>query len=203
MIINYVVEGRSDIGFAQKLIAHCGHTVGKEIAKRGVANLMADAPKYREAARNSLKYSNDTGWLVICDSDGKCPVEIRDRLDPDSQSPENFSARVAVTMSESWALADRNAASEYFHIPQSKLPRIPDDVLDSKRLLLHLVKAHASKPFAADLVAGKSDMGPLFAPHMIAYAQDHWDIEAAQENSPSLRRAISAVRGMGLPGSSR
>ena len=45
---------------------------------------MADAPKYREAARSSPKYSNDMGWLVICDSDGKCPVEIREKLDPDS-----------------------------------------------------------------------------------------------------------------------
>ncbi|WP_197429505.1 hypothetical protein, partial [Corynebacterium sp. CMW7794] len=73
MLINYVVEGNSDKGAVLALLKATGHQPAYSFVKRGYAQLDKHTPGYARAA----ELDPSTGWLVLRDSDGACPVELR------------------------------------------------------------------------------------------------------------------------------
>lgn len=194
MLVNYVVEGSSDTGFAQRIIIDSGNELGREIVKRGCTKQDAKISGYKKAAR----IGPTVAWLVLRDSDGKCPVELRAEKDDPAQPVPNFVYRVVHTMTESWLLADPHNASEYFHIPESKIGHDPEHLDHPKRHLLRLCREHSPRDIREDMVADTEPlaMGPLFTERLKEFALRHWDIDVARKNSPSLDSAIRRLQVM-------
>lgn len=190
MVINYVVEGASDFGVAETLITAAGHEIGQSVEKRAKSKLDPDIPKYLQAAT----YGPGLGWLILRDSDNECPVELRRLLEgvrlAGSTAPDNFLLRIVHTMSEGWFLADTRNASAFFRIPENKLPQLPEEVADPKRLLLNLSLSHSPPAFRKRFVRTDGSPGPEFTSIMNEFARNSWDIHRAADKSPSLDRAI-------------
>ncbi|MCQ9341523.1 DUF4276 family protein [Corynebacterium phoceense] len=186
MLINYVVEGNSDKGAVLALLKATGHQPAHSFVKRGYAQLDKHTPGYARAA----ELDPSTGWLVLRDSDGACPVELRARLS--TPTVPSFFYRVACTMTKAWLLGDADGISEYFSIPRRAIPREPEALVHAKRTLLSLVHEYAPRELKEEFVSTLGTqvrMGPLFADHLTEFGRDHWDIDAARQHCPSLQRA--------------
>lgn len=184
-MINAAVEGESDRGAVEALIIAAGHDVGKVIPARGKSRLDPKIPKYSDAARL-------TNWLVLRDSDGACPVELKSELSP-PQNPR-FVLRIAHSMVEAWFLADAGGFAEYFHVSAGKIPRAPEELRHAKTSLLSLCARSRSRMIREDLVAKDGKEGPLYVARLNEFARERWDVAAAAERSPSLARAIASLR---------
>lgn len=185
--INAIVEGESDVPFVQRIIAAAGHDVGRVVVKGGSARLDAAIPRYATAARYGV-------YLVLRDSDGQCPVELRARLLADARDiPDSFILRIAHSMIESWALADPAAVASYFRIRRSSIPADPEQVADPKRLLLQLCMQSRSTAIRSAMVRSEGRIGTGYVQHMQDFALNAWDPLRAAERSDSLRRALERL----------
>lgn len=186
-----VVEGDSDTGAATRVVQAAGHVLtGEPYVKRGKSNLDAALPKYARAAVREP-------WVVFRDSDNKCPVELRQQLMASIRDvPPMFSLRIAHTMTEAWFMADRDGCADYFGLSASKLPSEPEDVGHAKLALLQLCAKSRKRTIREGMLREGGLQGPLFVYHLNDFAINHWNIEAAAESSPSLSRAIAALRAM-------
>ncbi|WP_288832551.1 hypothetical protein [uncultured Corynebacterium sp.] len=187
--INYALEGRADVGFAQVLIRETGHTPYLQFVKRGVTNLDNKIPDYRKAA----ELDSSVGWLVLRDGDGNCPVDLRRRFD-DGDRVATFALRVANTMAEAWLFADKEAAADYFRIAGKKIPSDPESLAHPKRHLLQLCASHSPTEIRNDMVSRGGNMGPLFADRLNEFSVSHWRLDVAERYSESLRRAADHLR---------
>ncbi|MDO5512146.1 hypothetical protein [Corynebacterium sp.] len=192
MVINAVVEGASDLGVAHALIIASGHEVGAGYAKRGKSRLDPDIAKYARAAR----YEHGRAWLVLRDSDGACPVQLRRSLlsSFSEPAPESFLLRIVHTMSEGWFLGDPDGVAAYFRVPRAKLPVAPEDVEDPKRFLLQLSLQHSPRAFQKQFVREDVSPGPEFTTLINDFARHHWDIVGAAKKVPSLQRALDRLQ---------
>ncbi|AXA95950.1 hypothetical protein [Microbacterium sp. PM5] len=191
MIVNIVVEGRSDEGAAGRLIEHAGHTVGRIIDKRGKTNLDPDIAKYNIAAHHGA-------WAVFRDTDSACPVELRQRLTAGIETyAPNFRLRLAHSMTEAWLLADVSSFSSFFHVSAARITRDPDDLPHAKREVLRLCANSRSREIRRSMVAEDGDTGPLYVNMINEFARSHWNIDEASQLSPSLRRALASLRTIG------
>lgn len=184
--MDVVVEGGSDEATARRVVEAAGHTVHSLRIVRGTGNLDRKIPNYVKAARRSP-------WVVFRDSDNACPVELRQRLMEGIPTNEMFALRIAHTMTEAWLLADRQGFAKYFKVSVDRIPTAPDAEAHAKRTLLALCLKSRSRDIREEVAFDETHPGPLFTDHLNEFAASYWDINAAAENSPSLRRAISAL----------
>lgn len=188
-MINAAVEGESDRGAVEALIRHAGHDVGKIVAAGGKTRLDPKIPKYVQAARA-------TSWLVLRDSDGTCPVQLKgELLSSEGDSNPRFALRIAHSMVEAWFLADQEGFAEYFHVSRGRIPPDPEALDHAKRTLLNLCRRSTSRSIVKDVVAGDHP-GPLYVARMNEFARSRWEVAAASDRSPSLARAIRALRSL-------
>lgn len=163
------------------------------IEKGGVTRLVADLPRLSQAARHGLPV------LCIADSDRDCPVEWMKRWLVVRDRHERFLLRLAVTEAESWLLADHAAMKARFRTPLHQLPQAPDDLVDPKAALLHLVQRHAPAAIRREMVsldrAGQPLRASGYAVHLKEFTASAWQPERAAGRSPSLRRALNRLRG--------
>lgn len=193
-MINVVVEGESDKEAAAAVVVAAGRTVARTHVARGKGKLDQNLRKYNAAARHQ-------SWVVFRDSDSCCPVELRERLLRLTPEPNpRLSLRIAHTMTEAWLLADRRAFCEFFSVNAAKIPRSPEELNHAKRSLLDLCAKSTSRTARQDMVTTEGETGPLYVLRINEFARDHWDVHAAAQASPSLRRAVAAIRN--LPSSS-
>lgn len=187
-----VVEGRSDEGAARALLRFTGHEVHRILTKNGKAALDRDLPKYHRAARR------DT-WLVLRDSDGRCPVELVADLTKRVGVPSpDLHLRIAHSMTEAWLLADRVGFATYFRVPESRIPMDPEAAPRAKDTVLNLCASSRSRDIRRRMTTGRSgETGPDYVATLNDYATTSWNVAAAAEQSPSLRRAVERLRAMG------
>jgi hypothetical protein len=191
VIINIAVEGASDVGAASSILRFAGHEVGRVIDKRGKANVDRDLAKYVQAARH-------TPWVVFRDTDAVCPVALSQRLlTQEGIGPSRFQLRLAHSMTEAWLLADRRGFAAHFQVRRERVPVDPEGVVHAKREVLRLCADSRSRNVREAMVTQEGEVGPLYVSTIDAFAREHWDVGAAAESSPSLRRAIDRIRLMG------
>lgn len=193
MKINLVVEGRSDIEAASAIVRAAGHSVGDAIPKIGVNRLDKDLRKYAEAARWSEPHE---AWIVFRDTDGKCPVELRNRLLNGVVVPARFQLRLARTMTEAWLLGDRPGIASFLRVPEKLVPRTPERLSHAKRTLLQIASKSSNRQIRNGMVAGKLEPGPRYVEIVNEFARDHWDTELAAQSCGSLQRAINRITDM-------
>lgn len=187
-MINVAVEGESDRGAASTVVTAAGRAVALMRISHGKTKLDVKIPKYHQAARQ-------TPWVVFRDSDGVCPVQLRDRLTASiSSSNPKFALRIVHSMTEAWLLADRDGFARFFRVRPADVPTQPETLSHAKQSLLRVCATSSSRAIRKDVVAPDGQTGPLYVPRINEFAQTHWDVAAAAENSPSLARAIRAIR---------
>lgn len=187
-MIGVVVEGESDRAAATAVVAAAGHSVAHVRVSGGKTKLDPKIPKYHTAARRMP-------WVVFRDSDGQCPVELRDLLTAGiSMLNTRFSLRIAHSMTEAWLLADRDGFARFFHVRLARIPTDPENLAHAKRSLLRLCAESSSRLMRRDVVTPDGQTGPLYVARINEFAENHWDAVAAAESSASLAKAIRAIR---------
>lgn len=192
MIVNLVVEGQSDTEAAKAVVRAAGHTTGKVIPKGGQTRLDPDIGKYNEAAQWQP-------WVVIRDTDGKCPVTLYGDLVAGGAGVlgEKFQLRLAHSMTEAWLLADRRGFASFFGISESTIIRDPESLAHPKQEVLRLCSGSNKRDIRRGMVASDGDTGPEYVAMLNRFAKAHWNVEAAVQSSDSLRRAVERIRAMG------
>ena len=141
--------------------------------------------------------------LADLDSPIDCPPALVRELSGGLPLAPSMLIRIAVLEIESWVLADREGLSEWLEVPISVIPRNPETLEDSKRILVHLALRSPNRSLreaiAPERVIGTHRTGPGYNETVGDFVNNHWNPEVARRNSPSLDRAISRIAGLASP----
>ncbi|MCP1503099.1 hypothetical protein J2Y89_001843 [Curtobacterium herbarum] len=191
-MINVVVEGASDQGMARALVEAAGGQVAKIVVKSGKTQLDPLIGNYNRAAIYSA-------WLILRDSDTKCPVALRRSLLNPAEQNANLELRIVHPMSEAWLMADAEGFAEFFGVNAADLPRDVEGLQNAKQALLHLCEKSRSRSLRNGLIAKSGHPGPLYTSILNEFAGTVWSATRAAQSSPSLRRAMEAVARLTSP----
>lgn len=196
MIVNYVVEGESDRYVGERLLQQAGLDAGHCVVKKGTANLDPDVGKFNEAAKKSGR------WLVLRDTDGKCPVELRNRLLSNvAMIQRGFMLRLAHVEVESWLMADISAFARYFGVSQDILHLDPESFQDPKERILAICKRSRLRAIREEVVEhgpdGQLRTGPLYVQHIQDFSREEWTPSEGSAHSQSLERALTRLKAWG------
>ncbi len=193
--MHLLLEGRLEEFVADKLLTYCGHTKGIVYGRRGVTYIRERAACFHHLALGG------TGVLVLTDfrdAEAPCPkkalYEYLLRIHP-SPSP-HFLCRFAVFELEGWLLADRKSLAAFLKISPAAVPLAPDTEKYPKNCLIGLARRSRSSQIRDGLVPEKghySKTAPLYLATMAEFVVNHWNIEAAAQNSPSLSRCVERL----------
>ena len=176
--VSTVFEGTSDQEMVKKIISHSGLLIQQALPKNGSGNVDKLVPKL-------AKTGAWNPWIVFRDSD-----KLYKKLTSSTPPNPAFVLRIVHPMSEGWLMADAQSFSQYFKVPVSKIPVDTEALTHAKRHLLSLCLKSRSGNIRNDVVRSDGTTGPLYASRINDFAEKHWDVRTAAENSPSLRRAL-------------
>jgi hypothetical protein len=186
-VINIAVEGASDLEVARAVVSHAGHEVRLVRVAGGKTKLDPLIPKYNDA-------SAQFPWIVFRDSDGQCPVALRDKLTKSIATLHpQFCLRTAHSMSEAWLLADRDGFAEFFKVSRNRVPPDPEALPHAKHVLLGLCGQSRSRAIKHDVTATAGQTGPLYVARLNEFASTTWNVADAASVSSSLRRAVAHI----------
>ena len=189
-----LLEGDGDVPIARRLLESVGLDIGTVYGLNGKNRVDAQIAAYNSAARFAK-------WLVLRDlnGDASCaPLLVRDLL---PQPSRGMCFRIAVRAVEAWLLADRQRIAAFLRVPVARVPRSPDQLRDPKTAVVNLARRSRRKAIQADMVPARglsSKVGAGYTARLIEYASDHWRPIVAADASPSLNRALAAMRGWAL-----
>ena len=136
--------------------------------------------------------------LVLTDLDevACAPSLIREWSGGALEIPKRLLFHVAVKEIESWVLADRAAFARYLGIPIKNFTMQPDQLRDPKNSLLNVIRKKGKKKWLKEMLPqrGSAAIGPLYNEKLCKFIRVYWDPARAGRNSPSLHRAIEAMR---------
>lgn len=187
----YAVEGGTDVAVAEKLIVHVGRRPRQVSAAGGSGAIDAKLKRWCQP-------SNHAPMLILRDWDlvdgVPCPPALLDKVAPHATRPANVSIRIVVRSMESWLMADTWAARKFFRT--SRLPTDPELITTPKLSLVEACRSSSLRRVRVGMVPRPGSggaTGPDFALLVGEYAREYWDPVRAQENAPSLRRAIARM----------
>ena len=191
MIVGYGVEGLTDAPIAEKLIRLIGRQPRPLSDSGGSGTLDQKILKWNSA---SLRIP----ILVLRDWDERDQVECAPALVQQvlggALKSNQLVVRIPVRSIESWLLADEVAFKSFFGT--TGLPGQPDQEPNPKHAVVAACR-RSRKPAIKKAVvpsdgSGRA-VGPLYVGTIIEFAASHWDARRAEENSPSLQRAINRL----------
>ena len=186
------VEGDTDIPVAERLIRHVGLEPLPAITARSAAKL---DQRVRELNRSGRALN----WLVLRDLDAvTCPPELIDKLLAGMALAERVCVRVPVRETESWLLADVEGFAAAFSVRASRMVANPDDLSDPKRHVVEVCRHSQSRAVRNTVPPRRGSgraVGAEYASRISEFARRSWNVENAAERSPSLARALTALRG--------
>jgi hypothetical protein len=100
-------------------------------------------------------------------------------------------------MLESWLLAHHKALARFLNVSVDLIPRDPDGEEHPKRTLVNLARRSRTRSIREDLIpeAGSSGVvGKNYTARLTEFIRDPWEPLVAQDRSPSLRRALAALK---------
>ena len=188
-----VGEGLLDACAARRVL----HSLGVQIDparcldKGGKVGFWRDAKKYENMSRNDgLVFALTDLDLAPCASG-----LIQGKL---GHTPfHRFILRIAAQQLESWLLADAPRIARYLQVPNNTVPRNPDGIQNPKQALVNVARGSRSRDIRSDMVpeAGMSAVvGKNYTRQMERFIERHWQPLDAAAESPSLTRAIAAVK---------
>jgi hypothetical protein len=188
--INLAVEDELSETVLHRILHGVGRfAIGPTYRRGGFGYLRKTIHGWNEAAKG-------TPFLVLTDLDKYvCPAElIADWLPISKHS--NLLFRVAVREVESWVLADPDSLSHFIGVPVNTIPTNPDYILDPKLALVSLGMKSKSKLIRESIVPRRGStakQGPGYNGCVGQFVREHWDINVAKTNSPSLARTIGRL----------
>lgn len=186
LYVKVLIEGQSDQGMAKKIVSHSGLSAHTIVVKNGSGNIDKLIPRL-------AKTPPGNPWIVFRDSDAECPVKLCGKLVRSAPPNPAFLLRIVHPMTEGWLMADPQSFSQYFKVPASKVPADIESLPHAKRTLLTLCKKSRNRGIRDDVVRSDGSTGPLYVPRINKFAEEHWDVEAAAQNSSSLSRALARL----------
>ncbi len=191
--ISLVIEGDLDREVLCTLMEHTSLNVGKSYVQDGKHRLWENVPRYNIAVSNVPHLF----YIVLADlDDEECPPKLIQEKLPEGRHP-NLLIRIAVREVESWLLADRKNFARFLNISVKNMPRNPDQEDDPKRKLIELAKRSRRRIVREEIVPPESStrkVGPNYSGQLSHFVRNYWDIETARKYSPSLDRAIDALK---------
>lgn len=188
--INLVVEDELSETVMRKILSEStGHyTIGRTYGKGGYGYIKQKIEGFNKAA---------TGipFAVIVDLEDECPpVQIQRWLHNPINT--NLIFRIAVNEIESWLLADRLNFASFLNIKRDAIPVNTDLIPKPKQFLISLVRTSGYRYLRESIVPREGStarVGPDYNGELSRFVESKWNIEAAKENSESLRRAVNAI----------
>lgn len=189
MIFTLAAEGVVDIEVAARLCGYAGHSIHKRFPHRGKHALNSRLHGYNLAALQSP-------WLILrdLDHDSDCAPTLVKKLLPTRSS--QMLLRVAVRALEAWLLADTASFAKYFQVRENAIPTEPDALPNPKRAVLDLIRRSAAKSVRDSMLPRERTTGTVgvgYSAKLIEFIHEHWRIESATENSPSLKKCVEAL----------
>ena len=196
MIVDLVLEGRLEEPVARKIVEYCNHEVGDCFKQDGASTLKKNAYKFHAITRKGNAVFVLTDYM---DTKCACIVEARHAYLTQyvAQPDDKYLLRFAVAELESWLLADRHGIANFLRVPVVRIPGQPDSEADPKKTLVSIANKSRNQDIKRGIVPDAKHRGvvaPLYFPTMQSFVQESWDIEAAQDVSPSLRRCIARLK---------
>jgi hypothetical protein len=190
--ISLAVEGELDERVLRELLKQsgCSFAPGVCYGKRGKDNLWQNVPRFNMAAQY-------TPFVVLTDLDNhECAPSLIDQHLPQGKHA-NLILRIAVREVEAWLLADRKSMAKFLSVSLTRIPQAPDDELDPKETLVNIARKSRKRNIRQDFVpSAKSGrlVGRAYVTLLSDFVLNHWNVEQACHNSPSLARALRALR---------
>ncbi len=185
-------EGSLDEQVLRQLIAQSARRIipGVCYGKRGRDDLRENLPRFNQAAQHHP-------FIILADlENGACaPALLREWL-PRGANPK-LAFRIAVRMVESWLLADCQAFAKFLGVSTALLPDAPDGESNPKARIIELARRSRLREIRQDLVPAPqstSRVGKNYVGQLSRFALEHWQSKRAAKNSPSLAKAIRALR---------
>lgn len=188
--IRLVYEDPVSLAVMERLV-HCHSTKLKiegRIAAYGFGAIKKNIAKYNTAA-------NTVPFFVLTDLDrGTCPVKLIANWLPYTQSPLLL-FRVAVREVESWLLADREGFGGFLRISTANFKTAPDLLPDPKAEVFRLTKKCRLRDLREHILPlPQATIGPGYNLVIPRFARETWSPESARARSPSLDRAMKALK---------
>ena len=188
----FAVEGETDVPIAERMLRLIAVEPVRTLVAGGKSKLDSKIPGLNRSGAN-------LNWLIMrdLDHDESCPPELIRRLLSGNSPSSRVSIRVPVRAVESWILADVDGFSQEFSVGRNHVPSRPDDLESPKRELVDLCRRSRRSEIKAAMVPRSSGgrlVGPEYANRISAFVRRRWDPERAAHRSPSLCRALVALR---------
>ncbi len=197
------VEDAPSAAVAKKLVAQRNSVLAQKLHFRdgfpaimdGYSAIKKNCPGFLNMARGGLY----TFSITDLDTRACAGDLIRDwfsipALQPVTL-PKEVVFRVAVREVEAWIMADRHAWARYIGIPAEDFPDVPDVLPDPKQHLLNIIQRKGMKKLHKEMLpSGTAHIGPRYNEVLCDFVSDGWSPSRAAQNSPSLKRAIDALR---------
>lgn len=138
-------------------------------------------------------------FIILTDLDihVTCPGDLWAKWQPRTAKNPNLLFRVAVKEVEAWLLADRSNIADFLEVPIGNVPVDAEAAENPKLEIVNLARLSPSSEVQHALVppAGSvAEVGRSFDSKLIQFSTDYWDIDEAAKKSPSLRRAVAALK---------
>ena len=192
ILVRFAVEGRTDVPIAERLIRLVGLEPADTLIAGGKSRL---DPKIAGLNRSAAGMN----WLILrdLDHDAPCAAALARHLIGAPNLAPRLSFRVPVRAAESWLLADAEAFGDEFFVAQKHLPDEPDSRDDAKGDVVaacrHSARREVRRTMAPRPGSGRK-VGPEDTSRVTRFAAARWDPKRAAPRSPSLRRAVAALR---------
>lgn len=130
--------------------------------------------------------------LVDLDTPSVCPPSlISSWLGGPAQPKLLF--RVAVMEIETWIIADRERFARFLGVPEGRIPRAVDEILNPKEQVVLLARSSRSQAVREEMVpspGSTASVGPGYNARLSEFVHNQWEPESAASASPSLARMI-------------
>lgn len=197
--INLVVEDELSEQMLRTLLERCGNAfeVGAVYGNGGYGYLKSKLSGFNQAAKGMP-------YLMLTDLDSRpCATQLIEDWfcckaeDYSKRRNHNLLFFIAVREVEAWLLADRESFAAFLKIKVDHVPLQPDQIADPKRLVVDLARKSKNRRIREDIVPRTGSVmvtGPDYNGRLREFAVQNWRMNAAESNSPSLRRAKAALK---------
>ncbi|MDA8079927.1 MAG: hypothetical protein M0Z79_13455 [Nitrospiraceae bacterium] len=179
-----------DEAVARRIIQATGHDFGTCYGKHGIGYVKEKVKLFnRSAARGVMLVMVD-----FIDTGADCPPEVVSQYLPHRNS--NMIFRVVVAEIESWLLADRTNLANFLCVPQLRMPTLPEQVSDPKQAVVNLARTSRCRHIREAIVPPPQATiteGKMYATEIMKFVREHWDMQKARHNAPSLNKCLSRL----------
>lgn len=170
----------------RKLRFHDGHPT----VTRGFGNIKRQCPALLKMAKQGLV----TFCLTGLDR-APCPRQLLTEWFGVVELPRDLVFRIAVREVEAWVLADTLEWSKFIGIAAGNFTLEPELLPDPKQHLLNVVGRKGKKAYHREMLpSGSAHIGPRYNEVLCEFIDTRWSPARAAERSPSLARAIAALK---------